>query len=322
MQHLKTIIKKELSDHFSSYRFTIIFALIAMVSLIVAYMIGINVRKELEGVAKPQFIFLMLFTSSGNLFSLVQFVAFFGPLIGLLLGFDTINRERNEGTLSKLLSQPIYRDTVINAKFLAGVSVISIIMISIILVIIGLGLLVLGIVPGIEEIWRIFIYLVISIIYISFWLGISILFSILFRSTATSALAALAVWIFFSFFVAIGASAVADALVPDIKQDIKVAGSEADYLRSRIINQFSLISPMHLYTRATATIIDPTRKTTQTFIEIGRMESISIARFSGTLPLTQSILIVAPYIVSLIALTIICFALSYTIFMRQEIRSF
>jgi ABC-2 type transport system permease protein len=46
----------------------------------------------------------MLFTSSGALFSLVQFVAFFGPLVGLILGFDTINRERNEGTLSKLLS--------------------------------------------------------------------------------------------------------------------------------------------------------------------------------------------------------------------------
>lgn len=317
MQRLKAIIKKELSDHISSYRFTIIFALIAMVSLITVYMIGINIRKELEGVAKPQFIFLMLFTSSGGLFSLVQFVAFFGPLIGLLLGFDTINRERNEGTLSKILAQPIHRDTVINAKFLAGVSVISIMMVSIVLVIIGLGLLVLGIVPGIEEIWRILIYLIISIIYISFWLGISILFSILFRSTATSALAALAVWIFFSFFVSLGISVVADAFMPDKN----VSGPEAGYLRSKMISKFSLMSPMYLYTDATATIIDPTRKTTQTVIAVGRMEQISLSRFSGSLPLIQSVLIVVPYIVSLIALTIISFAISYTIFMRQEIRS-
>ena len=192
MHSLVTIIKKELADHFSSYRFTIIFALIAMVSLITAYMVGLNIRKELEGVAKPQFIFLMLFTSSGTVFSLVQFVAFFGPLVGLILGFDTINRERNEGTLSKLLSQPIYRDAVINGKFLAGVALITIMMVSILLVITGLGLIILGIVPGVEELWRIFIYLIISIIYISLWLGIAILFSIIFRSTATSALAALA----------------------------------------------------------------------------------------------------------------------------------
>jgi ABC-2 type transport system permease protein len=99
----------------------------------------------------------------------VQFVAFFGPLVGLVLGFDTINRERSQGTLSKLLSQPIYRDVVINGKFLAGVVMISIMMVSIVLVITGLGLIVLGIIPGLEEIWRIMIYLIISIIYVSFW---------------------------------------------------------------------------------------------------------------------------------------------------------
>ena len=105
-----------------------------MVGTITVYMAGIDIRQQLEGVAKPQFVFLMLFTTSGSLFSLVQFVALFGPLIGLILGFDSINRERNEGTLSKLLSQPIYRDAVINGKFLAGVAIITVMMLSIILV--------------------------------------------------------------------------------------------------------------------------------------------------------------------------------------------
>ncbi|MBW1993140.1 MAG: ABC transporter permease subunit, partial [Deltaproteobacteria bacterium] len=179
MQGIKTIVKKELADHFSSYRFMILFALIAMVSLIIAYMVGLNIKEELEGVTKPKFVFLMLFTSSGALFSLVQFVAFFGPLIGLVLGFDSINRERNEGTLSKLLSQPIYRDVVINGKFLAGVITIAIMLVSIVLVVTGLGLSTVGVIPGIEEFWRILSYMVISIVYISFWLAVAILFSIL-----------------------------------------------------------------------------------------------------------------------------------------------
>ncbi|MBC8247081.1 MAG: ABC transporter permease subunit, partial [Deltaproteobacteria bacterium] len=135
MNGIRAIVRKELADHFSSYRFIILFALIAMVSLITVYMVGLNIRTELEGIAKPKFIFLMLFTSSGALFSLVQFVAFFGPLIGLILGFDTINRERNEGTLSKLLSQPIYRDVVINGKFLAGVITITVMLVSIVLLV-------------------------------------------------------------------------------------------------------------------------------------------------------------------------------------------
>jgi ABC-2 type transport system permease protein len=314
---VNVILKKELADHFSSYRFTIIFALIAMVSLITAYMVGLNIRHELEGVAKPRFIFLMLFTAPGALFSLVQFVAFFGPLVGLILGFDTINRERNEGTLSKLLSQPIFRDVVINGKFLAGVVMIAIMMVSIVLVITGLGLVVMGIVPGIEEVGRIIIYLIISIIYISFWLGVAILFSIFFRSTATSALAALALWIFFSFFVSIGANVVANALGSDTSPQ----NPEAVLKQAKIVKSLSLISPMELYTDATATIIDPMRKSTRSIIAVGPMENLSMSRFSGPLPLSQSILIVIPYIISLVAITIICFAVSYTVFMRQEIRS-
>jgi ABC-2 type transport system permease protein len=318
---VRTIFRKELADHFSSYRFMILFALIAMVSLITAYMVGLNIKQELEGVAKPRFVFLMLFTSRGALFSLVQFVAFFGPLIGLVMGFDMINRERNEGTLSKLLSQPIYRDAVINGEFLAGVVTVAIMMVSIVLVVTGLGLRMVGVVPGFEEIWRILIYLVISIIYISFWLGVAILFSILFRSIATSALAGLAVWIFFSFFVSLGASVVANAMTPDVGEST----AETLIRRARIQRGFSLVSPMELpmelYSEATAAVIDPTKRTTRSIVMMGPMERISSSRFSGPLALAQSILVVLPYIISLIAITAICFAISYIVFMRQEIRS-
>jgi ABC-2 type transport system permease protein len=190
-------------------------------------------------------------------------------------------------------------------------------LVSIVLVITGIGLLVMGIVPGLEELWRIIFYLIISIIYISFWLGVAILFSILFRSTATSALAALAVWIFFSFFVTIGANIVANAVAGDPASE----NPDAVLQQAKIIRAFKLISPMELYTDATATIIDPLRKSTRSFVSVGPLENISMTRFSGPLPLSQSILIVIPYIISLIAITIICFAVSYTVFMRQEIRS-
>jgi ABC-2 type transport system permease protein len=317
MQGIKTIFKKELADYFSSYRFLFLFALIGMVSLITVYMVGMSITKDLEGVAKPKFVFLMLFTSSGVRFSLVQFVAFFGPLIGLIMGFDTINRERNEGTLSKLLSQPIYRDSVVNGKFLAGVAVITTMLVSIVLVITGLGLIMIGVIPGIEELWRISIFLIISIIYISFWLGVAILFSILFRSVATSALAALAVWIFFSFFLSLGATAIANSLTPD------AGASDLESLirRAKIEKAISLMSPLELYTDSTTTIIDPMRRTTRAFIQVGMMEKLSMSRFSGPLPLSQSVLVVLPYIITLVAITVICFAISYAVFMRQEIRS-
>jgi len=319
MTGIGPIFRKELADHFSSYRFIILFALIAMVSLITTYMVGISLREELGGVAKPKFVFLMLFTSTGPLFSLVQFVALFGPLIGLILGFDSINRERSAGTLSRLASQPIYRDSIINGKFLSGVVTISIILISILLVVSGLGLKLIGVVPGVEEAWRIFLYLLISIFYISFWLGISILFSILFRGIATSALATLAIWIFFSFFVSMGASVVANAIIP-LDQSTR-EDTEMLMRHIRIQRIVSLISPMQLYNDSTAIIIDPTRKTTRSLVLMGPLERLSSERFRRPLSLSQSIYIVIPHIISLIAITFICFGVSYAVFMKQEIRS-
>jgi ABC-2 type transport system permease protein len=319
MQGLFAVYRKELSDHFSSNRFVILFALIAMVSFITSYMAGIHLRENLEGVAKPKFVFLMLFNTPGALFSMVQFVAFFGPLIGLVLGFDAINRERADGTLIKVVSQPIYRDAVINGKFLAGATTISIMVVSIVLVIGGFGLSLLGVVPGIEEVWRLVFYVVVSVFYISFWLGVAILFSIFFRSIATSALAAVALWIFLSFFVSLGASVLADTAVPvDRKEE---ANPERVMKNVRIKEGVSLFSPMVLYTKASATIIDPMRKTTRSLVLLGPMEQLSAARFQNPLSLGQSLVVVYPYVVALVAVTLLCFAISYTVFMVQEIRT-
>ena len=313
---LLTVFKKELADHFSSYRFVILFALIAMVSLISTYMTGVSLREELEGIAKPKLVFLMIFTR-GSL-SLDWFVAFLFPLIGIVLGFDSINREISTGTMSKLASQPIFRDSIINGKFLAGITTIGIMLVSIVLVISGLGLRVLGVVPGIEEVWRIIIYLIISIIYVSFWLGIALLSSIVFRSIATSALASIAVWVFFFFFTILGPITMANAFAP-----ISQAGSDSEAIvrHARIQEGVRLSSPMGLYSDATATVINPMQKTTRSLVLMGPMEQISSARFQNPLPLSQSILLVWPYITSLIAITLVCFGLSYGVFMRQEIRS-
>ena len=78
---------------------------------------------------------------------------------------------------------------------------------------------------------------------------------------------------------------------------------------------------MELYTSGTIAIIDPMRRTTRLFVPMGRLERLSLERFSGPLPLGQSVLVVAPYIITLVAITMLCFAVSYTVFMRQEIRS-
>jgi len=309
-----------MEDHFSSTRFLLISALIVMVGVIVASMVGMSIQEESKGMAKPTLIFLWLFTSTGKLFSFVQFIGFFGPLIGIILGFDAINRERASRTLSKLVAQPIYRDSIINAKFLTGVVTIAVVLAAIILIISGLGIRLIGVVPGPEEVWRLVIYFVASLLYISFWLGISILFSVVFRSTATSALASLALWIFFSFFVSLGAGVLADATAP-ITQSSTGVDPEVVIKHEEIQRAVSLFSPMTLYSDATSTVLDPMRKTTRGLLLMGPLERLSLTRFQNPLTLLQSLYIVLPLLVSLVAITFLCFGICYLVFMRQEIRT-
>jgi len=316
---LFTLFRKELEDHFSSIRFLLIAALIVMVGVIIASMVGMGIQEESKGMAKPTLLFLWLFTSTGKLFSFVQFIGFFGPLIGIFLGFDSINRERVSRTLSKLASQPIYRDSIINAKFLAGVTTIAVVLVGIVLIISGLGIRLIGVVPGSEEVLRLVIYIITSILYISFWLGISILFSVIFRSTATSALASLAVWIFFSFFVGLGAGFMADAVAP-ISQSGTNVDPNALIKHEEVQRTVSLLSPMTLYNDATTTVLDPTRRT-KGVVFVGPLERLSLSRFQNPLPLLQSLMIVAPYLISIVAITFLCFGVCYLVFMRQEIRT-
>ena len=319
MSGIVTIFRKEMEDHFSSTRFVLMSGLIVMVGVIIASMVGMGIQEELRGMTKPTLIFLMLFTSTGKLFSFVQFIGFFGPLIGIILGFDAINRERVSRTLSKLVSQPIYRDSIINAKFLGGVATIAVVLGAIILIISGLGIWLVGVVPGAEEIWRLVIYLIVSLLYISFWLGISILFSVVFRSISTSALASIALWIFFSFFISLGAGVLSDAIAP-INQN---AGADPNMImkHEQVLRITSSFSPMNLYSDATSTILDPMRKTTQSLVLMGPLERLSLTRFQNPLPLVQSIFIVIPHLVSILAITFLCFGICYAIFMRQEVRT-
>lgn len=311
-----TIFRKEIADHFNSTRFLILFCLVIGVALLTTYTVGMNLRSEISGGAKIEYLFLMLFTTSGQFFSLTQFIAFFGPLIGIIMGFDAINRERSAGTLSKLLSQPVYRDAIINAKFLAGIVTIAIMFVSLVLLLSGLGMVAIGVVPSGQEAARLAVYMLISIAYVGFWLGMAILFSIILRSIGTAALASVALWIFVSFFVGFGSGLIADVIAPTDQNNPELMLKNA-----RIAGAISRVSPVNLYSDATSTIMDPYRKTTKSFVLVGPMEKISMSRFNSALSLWQSILVVAPYLTTLVALTAVCFAVSYLVFMRQEVRS-
>ena len=306
------LFRKELADHLDSLRFIIIFAMALLLAGVSLYGALGGLRDAIANFDGSSFVFLRLFVvSGGSIPSFASFIALVGPLIGLILGFDAINGERNAGTLNRLLAQPIYRDDVINGKFLAGVAVIAIIVLSMALLVCGVGLLRMGIPPSGEEVVRLIVFLFFSIVYISFWLGLAILLSVVTRHAATSALSVVAVWLIFAFFISLIAAGLAGALFPP--ETIELAEKSLAFQQG-----FSRISPSILFSEATATILDPTTRTLG-ITTVADYQQYA-AGIIGVLPLGQSLLLVWPHLIGMLAETVAVFVASYIVFMKQEIR--
>lgn len=309
---LKALFRKELADHLTSKRFLILLILIGCTSFGSLY-------GALSGLADAiasdsNFVFLKLYTASGNSIpSFMSFIALLGPIVGLALGFDAVNSERMSGTLNRLVAQPIYRDSIIIGKFLAGTAVIAAIVYTVGIALGALGILASGLTPTGEEVLRILVFLTFTVIYIAFWLAISILFSVVCRHSATSALASIAVWIFFALFMSLVASIVANAVYPVNDQYSAIFNSMNNYTLELSLNR---ISPYYLYSEAVSTIMNPSVRS----VNIVTMSQLEGA-VSGYLSFGQSLLLVWPHLTGLAALMLIAFGGSYIGFMRQEIRT-
>ena len=301
---MAAIIRKELADYFTSIRFFVLFLLVLGFSAAGLYAAYQGVRTaliETGAVTGQGFVFLTLFTSSGeNIPALVFFIGLFVPIIGIALGFDAINSERSGRTLSRILSQPVYRDSVINGKFLAGIITLTVMIATTLLLVSGYGLRMIGVPPTAEEIIRLFIYLVLTIIFGAFWMGLAMLFSVVTRKIAVSLLITIAIWFIFFLWTLVGS-----ALTASIAQS---AEGQLTLMR---------ISPMHLFSEATTVLLVPAYR-------LGFM-TMTLSQLAYVIPnplsLGQSMLLIWPHLASLICLSVICFAISYVLFMRQEIRA-
>ncbi len=307
------IVQKEVTDNVRSWRFIILIVIIALTCLGSMYTALTNIREAVKpNDPEGAFFFLKLFTiSDGTLPSFFVFISFLGPLLGISLGFDAVNSEQNKGTLSRIMAQPIHRDYLINAKFVAALVVISVMLFALGYFVMGIGLITTGIPLTAEEFLRINFFIILSILYVSFWLNLSVLFSVLFKQSATSALSGISVWLFFLVFYPLIVDLITKAFKPS-----QFALPQAIYLYEKLKFILVQIMPNQLFSEATTTLLMPS---------VRSLGPLTIEQIHGTipgpLPLGQSILLVWPQVTGLLAVTIICFAISYYSFMRREIRS-
>ena len=108
LRGLGVVTLKELSDHMTSARMRVLEWLVVLVALAAVYAASTQVR---DVTAEDPFLFLRLFTTAREpLPSFTAFLGFLVPLMAIGLGFDAVNGEHSRRTLSRILSQPLYRD--------------------------------------------------------------------------------------------------------------------------------------------------------------------------------------------------------------------
>jgi ABC-2 type transport system permease protein len=311
-QGLDVVFFRELFDNLTSARMLVLEVLVVLLGGVVVYRAADQIRNT---TAEDPFLFLRLFAPPAeNLISLVVVLSILVPVIAIGLGFDAVNGEYNRRTLSRILAQPIYRDALLLGKFLAGLATISICLVTLWLLVVGFGLIRLGIPPSGEELGRMLMFLLITIAYAGVWLALAMLFSIIFRSTATAALVALGLWLFLSLLWPALAQVLGEAISPS---DIRFAMLGLPTPDTVAWQQgLARISPSTLYGEAVVAMLSPDAQSLTTLL----------AQFQGRvmgapLSLGQSILSTWPQIVSLIAGMIMLYVVGYISFQRQVVRA-
>ena len=185
MHELFTVVRKEFREGVRSRWLLGIALLLALFALGLGY---------LGGAVSGRAGILPLDTLIVSLASLAVFLL---PLIALLLGYDAIVGEKENGTLLLLLSYPLSRNQLITGKFLGHLLIMAL------ATVVGFGLA--GVVLGFSlgrlsdpGLWRIFgLFIFSSMLLGGVFLALAYLISAMVREKSHAAALALAVWFFF-----------------------------------------------------------------------------------------------------------------------------
>lgn len=307
------VARQEVADHLLSARFVVLLAILGLVAVGTVFGAANALTDAAQSASESGVsLFLRLFTVNAEPvpFSFMTFLGFLAPILGIAYGFDSISGEVARGTLPRLLSQPIHRDDVINGKFVGGLAVIGLIMLVILLTVAGLGILTLGITPSASDLLRLFAWYLATMAYVGVWLALATLTSVTMKGAATSAVVSIGIWLVLTLFGALLFQLAAGVLSPIDSDPL----SALENARTEV--SVSRVSPVVLYNDAAAALLVP---------EVRSLGIITIEQTDRTIPTslssTQSILLVWPQLVGLVAVTVVLFALAYILFMRREVRA-
>ena len=327
MAGLFTMAKKEFLDIIGEKKFLLIFATLLIVVLVstfegglsysssqsstVTTVTGNSTRPGGGGGGQGTFeAFGSAQSLSRSLSSMITNFSLVGGVLAIAISFDTINNERQKGSLKTLLSYPIYRDTIVYGKYLGGLIAVALVATITFLAGIGVFVSVTGLALTMDTVIRLLIFFGVSLIYMAIFLAVGLLLSIVLPLPSTSLLASMIVWLSSIQLIPNVGYAIAQILYPvrfSLANGRPSFATQAGFTTIRAI--ISGLSPSTAYEN----IVNSILTTSQLQFNSGSPTVISIN-------VTQAIATSLPSLIYFVGLLIAIFAAAYVIFTRQEIR--
>lgn len=325
MAGMLTMAKKEFLDIIGEKKFMLIFATLLIVILVSAYQGGLSYSESQSATGSfpiagqgrpgnatgPIVVFGSAQNLSNSLESMITNFSLVGGVLAIAISFDTINNERQRGSLKTLLSYPIYRDSIVYGKYLGGLLAVT--MVSVVTFLGGMGLFIS--VTGIEmtgdTILRLVMFFGVSLVYMAIFLAIGLLLSIVLPSPSTSLLASMIVWLSSIQLIPNLGYAIGQILFP-VRMTFSQSGGPSFTQQTGFNSLRAIISGL-------------SPSTAYENIVRSLLTTSSLEFTSGTPTVTSISVITAlmaslPSLLYFMGLLIAIFAAAYIVFMRQEIR--
>jgi len=315
---------KEVSDSFNSKKFLLVLGLFTLFSLAAVWTGIQSYEQNLEqfrnggGFAPEKPTLLDVFAP------LLSFnMPLAAGILALLLSYDAVSKEREEGTIELLLSYPVYRDEVINGKFIANLFTLSLALLFSYGVTSGLAVYMTGQIPSINILIRLSFIWIGTIIYMAFFMALGSLFSTIFRSSWRSLIAGVIILLLSvatPFIAGFTASQIyqydpgtnrdeviqrtetryGNTVVEDSNSE-EISREEVRAKREQFKDKVSRLSPSNSYVNYVREMLG-----TATTSEINPTVSASLDNAIG-------------YLIFLLSQTFLMFTASYGVFMRQDL---
>ncbi|HIH88512.1 TPA: ABC transporter permease [Candidatus Bathyarchaeota archaeon] len=328
MAGMLTMAKKEFLDIIGEKKFMLIFATLLIVILVSAYQGGLSYsesqsatgsftfesgqgRGRVGNTTGPVMVFGSAQSLSNSLESMITNFSLVGGVLAIAISFDTINNERQRGSLKTLLSYPIYRDSIVYGKYLGGLLAVT--MVSVVSFLGGMGLFisVTGIEMTTDTVLRLAMFFGVSLVYMAIFLAIGLLLSIVLPSPSTSLLASMIVWLSSIQLIPNLGYAIGQILYP-VRMTFSQTGEPSFTQQTGFTTLRTIISGLSPST-AYENIVNSLLTTSSLEFTSGTPTVTSIS-------VTTALMSSLPSLLYFVGLLIAIFAAAYVVFMRQEIR--